>query len=503
MSVTCTGEDKNAPPAVASRLDRNGAIDPQSHVPRYHYPCVVPTATMANERFGYLTPETLGLFTDRYELTMLRGYHESGHTPEATFSLYYRSLPANRGYVIAAGLEQVLAYLDGVDFGERALSHLRSEGFPESFLDFLADFEFTGDVRAVPEGTAVFPNEPLLEVTAPIEQAQLFETLLLNQVGFQSLIATKAARMRDVVNRHDEETTLVDFGSRRAHGTDAGLKAARAAYVGGVDGTSNEAAAEAFDLPAYGTMAHSWIQSFESERAAFEAFVDVYGEESVLLIDTYDTVAGAETALEVARDRDVDVRGVRLDSGDLAALSVEVRERLPEDVDVFVSSGVDEFFLEDFYERGGVADGFGPGTSLTTSKDAPTLNPVYKLAAVESDGEMTPSMKHSAGKVSYPCAKRVHRFEDEDGFERDVVARRDEDVGGRDLLVDVVRDGEVVYDSPDLAEIRDRTARTLSKLPAGVRAIEDPAEYPVAISDGLAETADRLEADLREEMELE
>ncbi|AGN01024.1 nicotinate phosphoribosyltransferase [Salinarchaeum sp. Harcht-Bsk1] len=458
---------------------------------------------MTSERFGYLTPQTLGLFTDRYELTMMRGYGENDHTPEATFSLYYRSLPTNRGYVIAAGLEQVLAYLDSIEFGERALPHLRAEGFPEGFLDVLADFEFTGDVRAVPEGTAVFPNEPLLEVTAPIEQAQLFETLVLNQVGFQSLIATKAARMRDTVDRHDEDVTLVDFGSRRAHGTDAGVKAARAAFVGGFDGTSNEAAAEAFDLPAYGTMAHSWVQSFETERAAFEAFVDVYGEDAVLLIDTYDTVAGAETALDVARERDVDVRGVRLDSGDLPALSVAVREILPAEMDVFVSSGVDEFFLREFYERDGVADGFGPGTSLTTSKDAPTLNPVYKLVAVEQDGEMTPSTKLSAGKVSYPCAKSVHRFEDEDGLARDVVARRDEDVGGRELLVDVVQDGEVVYDSPDLAAIRDRTARTLAKVPAGVRAIEDPEEYPVAISDGLAATTDRLEADLRKEAGLE
>ncbi|MHB9285937.1 nicotinate phosphoribosyltransferase [Halobacteriales archaeon Cl-PHB] len=456
---------------------------------------------MSAPQFGYLAPADLGLFTDRYELTMLRGFRETDHTPRATFSLFFRSLPTNRGYVVAAGLEQAVAYLQDLSFGERQLAHLRAEGFPPAFLDYLAAFEFTGDVRAVPEGTAVFPTEPLLEVTAPIDQAQLFETLLINQVGFQSLVATKAARMRDIVRRKGADQTLVDFGSRRAHGTDAGLKAARAAYCGGADGTSNEVAGERFGLPVFGTMAHSWIQSFPSEREAFEAFVDVYGEDSVLLVDTYDTVAGAKTALAVARDSDVDVRGVRLDSGNLAALSREVRAFLPDDMDVFVSSGVDEFFLRDFFADGGVADGFGPGTALTVSKDAPSLNPVYKLVAVADDGEMQPSMKLSAGKVTYPGAKSVRRFRG-DGFHRDVVARADEDVGGEELLVDVVRDGEVVYDCPSLDAIRQRTLETLAALPREVRAIEDPAEYPVDVSDDLAATAERVRSALRQEMGL-
>ncbi len=460
------------------------------------------TNTM-NFEFGYLSPENLGLFTDRYELTMLRAYRETGRTPRGTFSLFFRSLPTDRGYVIAAGLEQAIAYLRDISFGEQQLAYLREEGFPEPFLEYLAEFEFTGDLRAVPEGTAVFPNEPFLEVTAPIDQAQLFETLLINQVGFQSLIATKAARMRDVVRQHGDEQTLVDFGSRRAHGTDAGLKAARAAYIGGVDGTSNDAAGEQFGLPVFGTMAHSWVQSFPTERAAFEAFVDVYGEDSVLLVDTYDTVSGTKTAIEVARETDVDVRGIRLDSGDLAALSRTVRDLLPADMDVFVSSGVDEFFLREFFADGGVADGFGPGTALTTSKDAPTLNPVYKLVAVEKNGELQPSMKLSEGKVSYPGPKSVHRFTDDDGvFRRDVLARADEDVGGQQLLVDVIRDGDVVYDFPALDEIRERTLDTLGKLAADVRSIRDPAEYSVAISDGLVETTERVEADLRDEMEL-
>lgn len=452
--------------------------------------------------FGYLTPDDLCLFTDRYELTMLRGYREVGHTPEATFSLFFRSLPTDRGYVIAAGLEQAIAALQDLSFGERQLAHLRAAGFPESFLESLAGFEFTGDVRAVPEGTAVFPNEPLLEVTAPIDQAQLFETILINQVGFQSLVATKAARMRDVVNRRGDDQTLVDFGSRRAHGTDAGIKAARAAYVGGFDGTSNDAAGRLFDLPVFGTMAHSWVQSFPSERAAFEAFVEVYGADSVLLIDTYDTAVGADAAIEVADEAGVDIRGVRLDSGDLVSLSRTVRSVLPDTMEVFVSSGVDEFFLREFFFEGGVADGFGPGTSLTTSDDAPTLNAVYKLVAVESDGEMQPSMKLSTGKVTYPGAKSVRRFTGQGGHRRDVLAREDEDVGGEELLVDVVRDGDLVYEFPELEAVRESTLDTLEKLPAAVRAIEDPTEYPVEVSDGLAATTERVRAEIGQEMGL-
>jgi len=458
--------------------------------------------TRPEATFGYLSPDDIGLFTDRYELTMLRGYRETDHTPSGTFSLFFRSLPTDRGYVIAAGLEQAIAYLQDLTFGEAQLAHLNEQGFPDSFLDYLAEFEFTGDVCAVPEGTAVFPNEPLLEVTAPIDQAQLFETLLINQIGFQSLIATKAARMCDTVRRHGEEQTLVDFGSRRAHGTDAGLKAARGAYVGGFDGTSNEAAGKLFDIPVFGTMAHSWVQSFASERAAFEAFVDVYGEDSVLLVDTYDTLAGAKTAVEVARDTGVDIRGVRLDSGDLAALSQDVREILPSGMDIFVSSGVDEFFLREFFADGGVADGFGPGTSLTTSKDAPTLDPVYKLVAVEEGGEMQPSMKLSEGKVTYPGRKSIRRVTRDGNFQRDILARADDDVGGEELLVDVVRDGDLVYEFPALGDIRERTFDTLQQLPADVRATEDPTEYPVEISDGLTATADRVQSTLRQEMDL-
>ncbi len=446
---------------------------------------------MTGPSFGHLTPETLALFADRYELTMMQGYLDQGHTPEAAFSLFFRDLPPDRGYVVAAGLEQALAAVDSLSFGERALAFLAEEGFADDFLTYLAELSFSGEIRAVPEGTVVFPNEPLVEVRAPLPEAQLLETLFLNQIGFQSLVATKAARMRDVVEREGRGQALVDFGSRRAHGTDAGLKAARAAYLGGFDGTSLLAAGEAFGVPIYGTMAHSWVQSFPTEREAFEAFLDTYGDDSTLLVDTYDTVAGAELADRVAREMGVDLRGVRLDSGDLVALSKAVTATLP-DVDVFVSSGMDEYAIREFLRSSGVADGFGPGTALTTSEDAPSLDPVYKLVAVEREGELHPSMKLSPGKVTYPGEKRVGRVEREGRYVRDVVGRRDEAGPGRDLLTTVVSDGDRVSEPPPLDESRERARENVEALPLGVRAVDDPDPYEVAVSDALTAETERL-----------
>ncbi|MFD1647867.1 nicotinate phosphoribosyltransferase [Haloarchaeobius litoreus] len=437
----------------------------------------------------------LALFTDRYELAMLQGYHETGHDPLATFDLYFRSLPTDRGYVVAAGLEQALDYVLTLSFDDEELAFLDSLGFSESFLEFLAAFEFTGEIRAVPEGTVVFPDEPLVEVTAPISQAQLFETLLLNQVGYQSLVATKAARMRDTVDRLGDGQALVDFGSRRAHGTDAGLKAVRAAYIGGFDATSNVEAGWRFDVPTAGTMAHSWVQSFPTEREAFEAFLDVYGEDSVLLVDTYDTVGGARTAASVAAERELDIEGVRLDSGDLVGLSKTVSEIV--DCGIFVSSGMDEYSIESFLNGGGVATGFGPGTALVTSEDAPTLNMVYKLVAVEQDGDLVPSMKLSPGKATYPWQKSVRRVERDGRFHRDVLALRDEAGRGDEQLRVVVEDGEWVGESPSLATCRERTLGQLTRLPARFRALRRPASYQVRPSDGLQE----MTGALREELE--
>ncbi|MFB6073557.1 MAG: nicotinate phosphoribosyltransferase [Haloarculaceae archaeon] len=454
---------------------------------------------MTDTTFGTLSPADLGLFVDRYELTMLEGYLAADHAPQATFALFFRDLPPDRGYVVAAGLAQAVEYLETLSFDADALASLEDLGYAPETLSYLESFSFSGDVRALPEGTVAFPEEPLLEVTAPLPEAQLFETLLLNQVGYQSLIATKAARMRDAVDRHGDDQSLVDFGSRRAHGTDAGMKAARAAAIGGFDATSNVAAARAFDLPAVGTMAHSWVQSFPTERAAFEAFVDAAGEDAVLLIDTYDTVGGARTALAVAADLDVDVAGVRLDSGDLVALSKRVAGLADDagvDFDVVVSSGMDEYAIERFLTAGGVATGFGPGTALTTGGDVPSLDAVYKLVAVERDGELAPSMKLSAGKVSHPGRKRVRRVRRDGGFERDVLARRDEDAPGEDLLVPVFEDGRRVSDPPSLQALRARRREQVRALPAGCRALRNPEEYEVTVSDGLRSVTESLRDDL-------
>ncbi len=456
---------------------------------------------MTRSTFGYLTPENAPLFTDLYELRMMQAYYNQGHNPTATFSLFTRSLPPNRGYMLTAGLEQVLHYVETLSFGDRAIEYLTELEFDEAFLEYLESVEFTGEIRALPEGTPVFANEPMLEVTAPIAEAQLLETAVINQIGFQTLIATKAARMRDVIDREGDGQRLVDFGSRRAHGTDAGIKAARAAFVGGFDGTSNVAAGEAFGVPVSGTMAHSWVQSFEHERDSFETFVDEYGDDSVLLIDTYDTVAGAETAAEVADARDVTLRGVRLDSGDLAALSKAVDGVVPE-VDEFISSGIDEYAIAEFFDRDGVAAGFGPGTALVTSTDAPKVEGVYKLVAVARDGELEPTMKLSAGKVTYPYPKSVCRSEADGQYVGDVVGRRAErsDLPGEELLETVVEDGERVVDLPDLETIQDRASRLRRKLPAKHRAIDDPAPYEVRISDRLEAETDDLRRTLEARM---
>lgn len=440
--------------------------------------------------------DDLALFTDLYELTMMQGYVETGHDPTATFSLFFRTLPRDRGYLVAAGLAQAIEYVETLSFDEEALAYLNELGFTEDFLDSLDRFEFSGEIRAVPEGTVVFPNEPLVEVTAPIAQAQLFETLLINQLSFQSLVATKAARMRSTVEVHGDDQSLVDFGSRRAHGTDAGLKAARAAYVGGFTGTSNVAAGRAYDIPVSGTMAHSWVQSFPTERESFEAFVSVYGDESVLLVDTYDTIEGTKTAMEVAEEMGVEIAGVRLDSGDLVALSKDVAEIVEDGTGIVVSSGIDEYEIESFLTSGGVATGFGPGTALVTSDDAPTLDAVYKLVAVSRDGDLQPSMKLSPGKVTYPGQKSVRRIEVDGQFERDVLGLRGENIQGEELLADIFVDGDLVYSPPTLDEIRERTLTQLAKLPPETRSLRDPAEYPVAVSDGLSSLTARVRDDL-------
>lgn len=423
------------------------------------------------------------LFTDLYELTMMQGYFKKKHSPEAVFDLFFRDLPENRGYMVSAGLEQVVDYVENLSFSEQDLDFLREQGFEEEFLDYLSDFEFTGSIRAVPEGTPVFPNEPLIEVKAPIIQAQLLETFLINQISFQSLIATKASRIRDVVRRRGSGQSLIDFGSRRAHGIDAGLKAGRASYIGGFNGTSNVKVGKKFGIPVYGTMAHSWVQSFDSEREAFRSYLDVYGESSILLVDTYDSLKGAEIARDLCDERGIDIKGVRIDSGDTAKLSKAVDERFG--FNVFVSSGFDEYKVSSFLSDGGVARGFGVGTNLVTSSDSPKVEGVYKLVEVELNNSLRPEMKLAENKSNLPGMKSVRRVESEGVFEKDVIDLKGHNNQGEELLKDVFLDGELVYERPELGEIRKRCMENVSKLPENVRKINDPGKYSVELGEDL------------------
>lgn len=444
-----------------------------------------------------MSPSTPGsLSTDLYELTMMAGYYVSGRRAPATFELYVRELPRNRSFLVAAGLEQALEYLEALHFTPAQIDFLRRlpmfEPVPAAFFDeYLPAVRFTGEVWAVPEGTPVFPHEPILRVTAPIAEAQLVETALLATVGFQTSIASKAARVVQAAAGR----SVIEFGSRRAHGTDAACFAARAAYLAGCHGTSNVEAAFRFGVPVSGTMAHSWVQSFEREADAFEAFYRLYGGRSTLLLDTYDTVAAA-AALAASGMRP---RSVRLDSGDLAALSRQVRVILDAHgltgTRIFGTGDLDEHKIAALVSAATPIDGFGVGTALSTSKDAPALGAVYKLVAFERDGRVVEAMKLSEGKPSYPGVKQVWRQKAAPKIPaRDLVALESEagPPGARPLLHRVMVEGRRTAAAPSLAALRDGCRQALDELPPGLRRIDRVEPYPVALSDPLRSLADRL-----------
>ncbi|HEX9993033.1 MAG TPA: nicotinate phosphoribosyltransferase [Acidimicrobiales bacterium] len=431
------------------------------------------------------------LLVDLYELTMADAYRRDGMADRpATFSLFVRSLPPGRGYLVAAGLDDCLAWLEGLSFGDEELAAVDRLGvFDAGFLDWLGGVRFTGSVRAVPEGTVVFPSEPVLEVDAPLAEGQLAETFLLNQVTLQTVIATKAARCRDAAGGR----AVVDFSLRRTHGVDAGMKVAKVAGLVGLDGTSNVAGADRYGVPASGTMAHSFVQAWGDETEAFRAYARAFPDSAVLLVDTYDTARGVERAIEVALERRRDgggIRGIRLDSGDLAALAADARQRLDaaglEDVRIFASGGLDERSLARLVADGAPIDGFGVGSTLGVSADAPTVDTVYKLVAV--DGR--PVLKTSPGKASWPCPKQVWRAP---GWTGDTVAGQDEPPpvdGAVPLLVDVMRDGaRTAAGRVGLAEANAHFEDGFSQLPAGVRRLDGPEPYPVAISERLRAVA--------------
>lgn len=437
------------------------------------------------DRAAWVDDQSASLLTDLYELAMAQAYFEEGMREKAVFSLFARRLPERRNYLLACGLDDVLRYLERLRFGKDALRYLAGLGmFSDRFLAALAELRFTGDVHAVPEGTPVFANEPLLEVVAPIAEAQLVETFIMNQVHMQTVLASKAARVVTAAAGRP----VVDFGLRRMHGTDAGMKAARAFQVAGLHSTSNVLAGATYGIAVSGTMGHSYIQAHEREIDAFRAFAGLYPE-TVLLVDTYDTLEGVRNVVRLARelgDR-FRVRAVRLDSGDLYRLSVETRRLLDEAglerVGIFASGGLDEDAIADLVARGAPITGFGVGTAMGVSTDVPALDMAYKLVAYAGESRT----KLSAGKAILPGRKQVFRVEENGQAIRDVIARDDEDLPGRPLLRPVMKGGiRLAEGRVALDEVRARARREIASLPARIRSIaraEPP--YPVELSAAL------------------
>ena len=454
--------------------------------------------------------ETSALLTDLYQINMIQAYLDHGDTDTAVFELFVRALPARRGFLLAAGLDQALDYLENLRFSADEIAWLDSTGrFSKKLLDYLGGFRFTGEVHAIAEGTAFFVNEPILRVTAPLPQAQLVESRLINILHFQSLVAAKAARC--VLAAPDK--LLVDFGMRRAHGAEAGLLAARASYLAGFAGTATVLAGQAFGIPLYGTMAHSFIEAHDDEMAAFEIFARARPDNVVLLLDTYDTEAAAEKVVALAprlKASGIAIRGVRLDSGDLISLARSVRAILDrgglQDVTIFASGGLDEDALAAIAQARAPIDGFGVGTSLTTSSDVPAIDCVYKLQEYAGLARR----KRSEKKATWPGRKQVWRRYDANGrMAGDLISidrpAPPEPVGGADatgtveaLIQCVMRGGRRLLPPASLDEIRLRAKRELKRLPEGLRRLEPGATYAVRIAHDLIKLAAEVDSRTRQ-----
>jgi nicotinate phosphoribosyltransferase len=428
--------------------------------------------------------------TDLYQLTMMAGYRSTGmDRRSATFEMFVRRLPKGRAYLVFAGLEQAVGDLLRLTFSAAQVEAIRhwpvfQHADPE-FFDWLRAFRFEGDLWAVPEGTVVFAGEPLLRVQAPLAQAQLVETFLLASIGYPTLVASKAARTVEAAAGRP----VLDYGARRGHGPHAGLLAARSAYLAGCSGTSQVEAAIRLGIPAVGTMAHSWVQSFASEAEAFTAFARTFPNASTLLVDTYDTLNGVRLACRI----EPRVHAIRIDSGDIDSLSRESRAILDSmgrrDVKIFASGDLDEWSIDRLIKAGAPIDGFGVGTEMITSRDAPALSLVYKLVELDGVGKI----KLSPGKKTYPMAKQVHRMSDARGrFVRDHVTGAEEVAGGESLLVPVIRSGRLAASLPRLEAIRERCRSQCSRLPEYLRGTDAEPRYPLSYSDELERRAEEL-----------
>jgi nicotinate phosphoribosyltransferase len=434
------------------------------------------------------------LLTDLYQLNMIKSYLDHGQTQTAVFEFFVRKLPSRRGFLVVAGLEQALDFLEHFRFSAEEINWLDRTGrFGKHLLEHLASFRFTGDVHAMPEGTVFFGDEPILRVTAPLPEAQLAETRLINILHFQSLIASKAARMTLAA----PGKLLVDFGLRRAHGAEAGLMAARASYIAGFAGTATMLAEKLYGIPTFGTMAHSFIQAHDDETQAFEDFARSRPQNLTILIDTYDTEAAAKKVVALAprlKASGIIVRSVRLDSGDLIVLSKNVRRILDDgglkEVNILASGGLDEDNIGEMLRAGAPIDAFGVGTSLTTSSDVPALDCAYKLQEYAG----LPRRKHSSGKATWPGRKQVWRQYGPDGrMAGDIISVETDEQPGEPLIEMVMQGGWRIRPSPALSDIRARAARNLELLPEPLRQLGADVSYPVKVADALIDLTKQVD----------
>jgi nicotinate phosphoribosyltransferase len=433
------------------------------------------------------------LLVDLYELTMAAAYFEHQVDCRATFELFVRQLPPERAYLVAGGIEDALDYLADLRFRKAHVSFLRSlpvfRNVSSEFFDYLRQFRFDGDVEAVEEGTLIFSEEPLLQVTAPILAAQIVETYLLSVINFETLVASKAARVVQAARGRG----VLEFGTRRAQGPEAGVRAARAAYLGGCISTSNVLAGFRYGIPLAGTAAHSWTQAFPSERQSFLALLDTFPEDAILLIDTYDPLVGAETAATLGRK----IAGVRIDSGDLLEKSRRVREILDRhglsEAKIVASGDLNEYKVEALLSQGAPIDLFGVGTDLATSRDVPALSVVYKLVETERNGQVEYKSKFSEEKVYSPGRKQVFRFSDGTQYHHDLIARSSESPsGGTPLLRPVMRHGRRFRPPARLQDSRINTLANLELLPEPYHALRDAPAYPVAKSEALQQLLEEV-----------
>ncbi len=435
------------------------------------------------------------LLTDLYQLTMLQGYLEDGMDGQAVFEFFVRKMPEKRGFFMAAGLESVLDFLEELRFSQAELDYLEStKRFSKKLIDYLAGFRFKGSVEAMPEGTLFFADEPILRVTAPIGDAQLVESRIINLLHLQSLLTSKAARC---VLATAGRAKLVDFGLRRAHGAEAGLYAARSSWIAGFDGTATVLAEMLYGIPAFGTMAHSFIEAHRDEKNACRRFAFANPDIVTLLVDTYDTIRGVKNVVEISRElrkKGIPIRGIRLDSGDMAELAKQTRRILDEgglpDAQIFASGNIDEYAIFDLYSSGAPITGFGVGTKMDTSADVPYLDCAYKLMEYEG----TPRLKKSHGKATWPGRKQVYRHSRDRVMCGDILTVLGDAQEGEPLIRPYMMDGKRLANHESLADIRSRAAEGLLSLPRHLRDLKDAPAYPVEVSPALRQMKKEIES---------